>query len=79
MSRQPKSGRIARSSTLFLTGATKTVGLVSAGHQLLFLPSPHSLPLIVSAFMMAGAQFSEGLLLNILDRIFIDRRDEDKR
>lgn len=78
MNGQSKPGRAARAFTYLVTGLTKVIGLASATDQLLFTSSPRALPLIVSAFMMAGAQFSEGLILSILDRVFLDHRDADE-
>ena len=69
MNGEQRQGRIVRGSTILLTGAIKAAGLVSGTYHLLF--APQTVPLLVSAFMMAGAQFSEGLILHVLDRIFV--------
>ncbi len=70
-SKPPPHGRFARTAALTLTYATKAVGLASAFNQLLLQSSPKALPLGVAAFMMAGAQLSEGLLLSLLDRFMV--------
>lgn len=64
------AGRFARAVTLLITWITKIVGLISASQQL-FLHGDHpsSIALAVSAFMMAGAQVSEGLILAAIDRL----------
>jgi hypothetical protein len=72
---EQRQGRFARGLTLLVTTIIKLVGLASAAQQLLFTPSPRALPLIIAAFMMAGAQFSEGLVLSILDRVFMAHQD----
>lgn len=67
---EPIAGRFARAVTLLITWVTKLTGLVSASDQL-FLHGDHpsSIALAVSAFMMAGAQVSEGLILAAIDRL----------
>ena len=67
MKRQP--ARFGHALTLTVTFAIKLVGLASAFNQLLIQQHPTSLALAVSAFMMAGAQLSEGLILTLLDRL----------
>ena len=67
MNRQP--AKIGHALTLLVTYAIKLVGLASAFNQLLIQAHPTSLALAVSAFMMAGAQLSEGLILALLDRL----------
>lgn len=66
---EPIAGRFARVVTLLITYAIKLVGLASAFNQLLLHNDPHALPLGVSAFMMAGAQLSEGLILSAIDKL----------
>lgn len=61
-----KTGQVL---TVLTTGAIKLVGLASAFNQLLLSDHSTSLALAVSAFMMAGAQLSEGLILTALDRL----------
>lgn len=72
MSMPAQQGRVARAVTLLITYAIKLVGLASAFNQLLLQHDPRAFPLAVAAFMMAGAQFSEGLLLALLDRMMIN-------
>lgn len=67
MNKQP--AKIGHALTLLVTFAIKLVGLASAFNQLLIQDHPTSLALAVSAFMMAGAQLSEGLILSLLDRL----------
>lgn len=67
----PAGGRFARALTLLTTYAIKLVGLASAFNQLLLLDNPKALPLATAAFMMAGAQLSEGLVLAVLDRLMV--------
>jgi L-asparaginase II len=72
--------KIGQVLTVLTTGAIKIVGLASAFNQLLLSKHPTSLALAVSAFMMAGAQLSEGLILTALDRLVGNaegRRRED--
>jgi hypothetical protein len=81
--REPLSGRVARAVTLLITYAIKLVGLASAFNQLLLQSSPKAFPLAVAAFMMAGAQFSEGFVLSVLDRMMVTgseaRRQESSK
>lgn len=67
-----QQGRIARTLTLSVTYAIKLVGLAAAFNQLLLQKDPHAFPLAIAAFMMAGAQVSEGLVLSFLDRLMRD-------
>jgi hypothetical protein len=74
----PSALKIGQVLTVLTTGAIKLVGLASAFNQLLLTEHPTSLALAVSAFMMAGAQLSEGLILTALDRLLggeDERRD----
>lgn len=63
------AAKIGQAVTLLITYVIKIVGLASAFNQLLLTDHPTSLALAVSAFMMAGAQLSEGLILTLLDRL----------
>jgi hypothetical protein len=66
-----RPARTTRGLTLLLTWATKLIGLAAAFEQFfLHGGNPKPVPLFVAAFMMAGAQFSEGLILQFLDRLF---------
>lgn len=80
MTTEPQSkeewGRLARAGTLLLTWATKLVGLAAAFEQLLLSDNPKPVALAVAAFMMAGAQFSEGLVLTILDKLTMSGSEE---
>lgn len=70
MTMQPSRFRSAAETfTLLITNATKILGLASAFNQLLITDHPTPLALAVSAFMIAGGQFSEGLILTLLDRL----------
>lgn len=71
MNGQARIARLLQPFTLLLTYATKLVGLASAFNQLLLQKDPRPLPLAVAAFMMAGAQLSEGLVLAFLDRMMM--------
>jgi len=64
--------KIGQALTVLTTGAIKIVGLASAFNQLLLTEHPTPLALAVSAFMMAGAQLSEGLILTALGRLLGD-------
>lgn len=57
-----------RGSTLWVTNATKIVGLVLAVNEMLIRPETNSVRLAVTALLVAGAQVSEGVLLSIIDR-----------
>lgn len=59
-----------RLTTLLITWGVKLLGLLSAADQLL-LHTDHisSIALLVSAWLITGAQFSESLLLGIFDRL----------
>lgn len=76
---EPIAGRFARAVTLLITWVTKITGLASASNQL-FLHGDHpsSIALAVSAFMMAGAQVSEGLILAAIDRLLQGSEQESQ-
>ncbi len=61
--------KIGQSVALLTTSGIKLVGLASAFNQLLIQEHATPLALAVSAFMMAGAQLSEGLVISLLDRL----------
>jgi hypothetical protein len=62
--------RIGQAVTQLITWGIKLAGAVSATDQLLLhADHPSSVALITSGFMMAGAQFSEGLILNLLEKL----------
>ena len=73
------TAKIWQALTLLITSAIKVVGLASAFNQLLLSEHPTPLALAVSAFMMAGAQLSEGLLLTMLDRLMGESARPRKR
>lgn len=58
----------ARSVTLVLANLTKLAGLVVAVHEAFTARSP--VVMAVAAFMMAGAQISETLVLGVIERFF---------
>ena len=66
---QSKPREFARVPTLLVTNGIKIGGLVIAIHEAL-AQHQHAFTLAVAAFMMAGAQFSEGLMLAIIDHLF---------
>lgn len=57
--------------TLVITNAIKLAGLVVVIDEIFAAMTDPQRPLVlaVSAFMMAGAQFSEGVILAAIDRI----------
>jgi hypothetical protein len=67
--KDPIGVRSARAFTLLLTSVIKLVGLASAFNQLLLQGDAKPLSLVVAAFMMSGAQVSEGLILSFIDRL----------
>lgn len=71
----PIAGRFARAVTLLITWATKLTGLASAFNQLLLKNGDHPFALGISAFMMAGAELSEKLVLAMIDRLLGDPTD----
>lgn len=56
-----------RGATLALTNLTKLAGLIVAVNEALLRSELRPSVLALAAFMMAGAQVSEGLLLSLLD------------
>lgn len=61
----------ARRGTLFLTNAIKVAGVVLALKS--GFADQRPVTLAVAAFMMAGAQLSENVLLHLIDRFFGER------
>jgi hypothetical protein len=69
MKPQPsRSLRLAQCFTLLFTNVVKIVGLIFAIEQLL-KDQPTPATLAFAAFMIAGGQVSEGLILTLLDRL----------
>jgi hypothetical protein len=64
----------ARGATLLVTNATKLTGLVLAINEAVIRTELRPSVLAVAAFMMAGAQVSEGVILAMIDR-FLGRND----
>lgn len=62
------NGSAARGVTLILTNLTKLGGLAVAINEAIFRTDVRPGVLAVSAFMMAGAQISEAVLLAVIDR-----------
>jgi len=67
-----------RRTTLVVTNLTKVVGLVIAFNEALLRTDQRPLILAVAAFMMAGAQLSETVVLGIIDR-FLGREAGQER
>jgi hypothetical protein len=57
-----------RGLTLWSTNAIKLVGAAAAFNELLLRSELRPQALAIIAFMMAGAQVSEGLILSMVDR-----------
>lgn len=55
--------------TQLVTNALKVAGLIVAGNELLFRKDLRPVALAEAAFMMAGGQFSEQILVAVLDRL----------
>lgn len=64
--------------TLLITNVIKVSGLGIAIHEVFWLPQPRTLELVLSAFMMAGAQVSEELLLQLAGR-FLGSDDTEQK
>ena len=68
---QPTSSQIARRSaragTLILTNTIKLGGLVIAINEAIIRTQLRPAALAEAAFMMAGAQISESVVLNLID------------
>lgn len=73
--------QFGRRLTLIITNLIKLAGLVIAVVEVVRNPDhPPFVALALSAFMMAGAQFSEETLIGIAERMFgghIERRDKE--
>jgi hypothetical protein len=57
-------------STLIVTNVIKLSGLGIALHEVFWRSYPRTLELVLAAFMMAGAQISEELILRLAARFF---------
>lgn len=62
-------GQWARGLTLLLTNITKFGGLIIALHELLLRATLRPVAVAEAAFMMAGAQISERMILAMIDRL----------
>lgn len=73
MTREQESPGLARGVSVLLTqlvtNALKVTGLVVAGNEMLFRKDLRPAALAEAAFMMAGGQLSEHVLVAILDRL----------
>lgn len=67
-------GHKLRRPTLFLTNLIKLVGLAIAVNEALLQPETRPSVLALAAFMMAGAQISEDILMAFIDS-FLGRRN----
>lgn len=62
---------LTRIITLIVTNTIKLAGLYVGVHEIaVHSASPNAVVLAYSAFMMAGAQFSETTVLNLTERFF---------
>lgn len=66
---QPPAQALRRAA-VFVTTSIKLGGLAIAIDQGLLRPHPVPVALALAAFMMAGAQLSEGTLLAVIDHLF---------
>lgn len=66
---QSRLHRLGRTLTIALTTVIKLVGLAAAFKELFLDQQPQPVALALSAFMMAGAQLSEEVLLGLLDKL----------
>ena len=68
---QQTLGRFAYTLTLLVTNAIKIGGLVAAMHEIFSHSAEPRLTVMgLAGFMMAGAQFSEELVLRLWSRMF---------
>lgn len=56
--------------TLVITNVTKLTGLYVAIHEAVLRPHHDPATLALAAFMMGGAQISEGIVMAALDKFF---------
>lgn len=66
---EKRRAEASRRSTLVVTNLTKVAGIALGVHAG-FSPTPDSRVIALAAFMLAGAQVSETLLLSLIDRFF---------
>lgn len=66
---QSRLHRIGRTLTVATTSIIKLVGLAAAFKELFIDAQPQPIALALSAFMMAGAQLSEEVILSLLERL----------
>lgn len=67
-----------RGFTLLTTSVTKMAGVAIGIHEA-FQPVPDSRVLAIAAIMIAGIQWSEGLLLSVIDRFMGRPPGQDER
>lgn len=68
----------ARASTLFVTNVIKIAGAVGGVNEILIRSELRQSAVALAAFMMAGAQLSETVLLRLIDRVLPGEPKEDK-
>jgi hypothetical protein len=72
---QPAAAIPLRRGALALTNLTKLAGLVVAVNEAVLRTELRPSVIALAAFMMAGAQVSETLLLSVIERFFEARED----
>lgn len=65
----------ARGAALVLTNLTKLAGIVVAFNEAVLRTDLRPSVMALAAFMMAGAQVSETLLISLIERFFGTRED----
>lgn len=78
--RRDRVGSVGRVLTLLVTNAIKITG-VWIGLKAATAARPDAVVLAYSAFMMAGAQLSENVVLGVVDRVLgkpVSREEEAK-
>ena len=76
--RGQKGRSLATGATLAITNLTKLAGLVIAVDQA-FGVHPRTTLIALAAFMMAGAQFSESVLINAIGRVLGSSHAPDEK
>lgn len=74
--RSKNPGAPARGIALATTNLTKFGGLVVAINELVLRPDFRPAAAALAAFMMAGAQVSEGVLIALIDHFFGVKEDD---
>jgi hypothetical protein len=73
--RSSVSGSRAKLATVWVTNATKAVGLLGGAKQVLFVEHPNRDLVVLCIVFVVGAQAVEDIVMHAIDRIFSTKQE----